>query len=71
MAVTVAPVPPSSLQRLHRHCVMRKYLHKADVWFGIWLDPYTLRVRTAVTVQYSWQGNDEMERQAKAFVKSK
>ncbi|MFL6311344.1 MAG: hypothetical protein ACJ71W_04485 [Terriglobales bacterium] len=63
--------PPLALQSLHRHCRMRKYLHRAEAWFGIWLDPYTLKVRAAVTAQYPWQRNDEVERQAKAFVKSK
>lgn len=61
--------PPIALQRLHRHCMTRKYLHGADAWFGIWLDPYTLKVRAAVTTQYPWQRNDEMEREAKAFVR--
>jgi hypothetical protein len=63
--------PSVALENLHRHCVMRKYLHRADEWFGIWLDPYTLKVRAALTTQYPWRQNDEMERQAKASVKSK
>lgn len=48
---------------------MHKYMDRADAWFGIWLDPYTLKVRAAVTTRYPWQRKDEMERQAKAFVK--
>lgn len=63
--------PPTALQRLHKHCASRKYLHRAAAWYGVWLDPYTLKVRATVITQYPWQQNDEMERQAKAFVKSK
>lgn len=62
--------PSIALPRLHHHCVMRKYLHGADMWFGICLDPYTLKVRFAVTTRYPWQRSDEMERQARVFVKA-
>jgi hypothetical protein len=61
--------PSIALPRLHRHCVMRKYLLRTDTCFGICLDPYTLKVRFAVTTRYPWQQSDETERQAKAFVK--
>jgi hypothetical protein len=59
--------PSAALQRVHSHCVRSKCRHRAAAWFGIWLDPYTLKVRAAVTVQYPWRRSDEMERQAKAF----
>ena len=54
--------------RLQRHCEMRKYIAKADSWFGICLSPSDNAVKFGINLDHKWQSNAGMDAAAKRFI---
>lgn len=52
-------------RRLRKHCEHRKYAQKADSWFGVCLDPGTLKLRFALHVEGPWMHDEVLDRAAK------
>ena len=48
-------------ERLRSHCERRKYTEKADVWFGICLDPVTSDLRFGLKLAFQWEKSDRMD----------
>ncbi|MRI56134.1 prepilin peptidase [Methylobacterium sp. DB1607] len=46
---------------LDDHCRRRKYFHRADVWFGLSIDPYTCKVRFGITLKENWIADPAMD----------
>jgi hypothetical protein len=51
---------PKAATRLRFHCENRKYIHKADSWFGICLDPNG-DLRFGVNLEFPWKPDSEMD----------
>ncbi|MDO4637845.1 MAG: SEC-C domain-containing protein [Lautropia sp.] len=45
---------------LKTQCVKRKYLQRAEQWFGVSVSPFG-KIQFAVTLEFPWQASDEME----------
>ena len=56
--------------KLRRHCERRKYLARANRWFGISIDPSTHRIRYGGKVEHDWAYSAEMEQATKQTVSS-
>ncbi|AFJ43647.1 hypothetical protein [Francisella orientalis] len=41
-------------EKLIEHCNTRKYLEKADNWFGLCLDPFTKEFKFGVMINKEW-----------------
>jgi hypothetical protein len=52
---------PIALARLRRHCLERKYLSKANTWYGICLAPTDTAVRFGVNLDFEWTYDAGME----------
>lgn len=60
-----------ALQKLERHCEIRKYKHKSDRWFGIAVNIKNAKVRFGVNKNYKWEQSDEMDKICGIFPFSK
>ncbi len=47
--------------RLHDHCTRRKYVHHADEWFGICIDPTDFYIKFGIELQYEWRQSQRMD----------
>ncbi len=47
--------------RLDYHCQKRKYLQKADAWFGICLSPEDGSIRFGVSLEFPWKADAELD----------
>jgi hypothetical protein len=56
-----------ALPRLHGHCELRKYLQKADHWFGVLLDPTFKTVRKIIALTGAWKIEPRLEMKARGF----
>ncbi|QIM69283.1 YecA family protein [Basfia succiniciproducens] len=56
-----------AMPKLDSHCMLRKYKHKSDRWFGIAIDIDNARVRFGVNKIYNWQQSDEMDQNTESF----
>ncbi|WGE84980.1 YecA family protein [Actinobacillus equuli] len=54
-----------AISTLDSHCMLRKYKHKSDRWFGIGIDIDNTRVRFGVNKIYKWQQSDEMDKKCR------
>jgi hypothetical protein len=45
----------AATEALHRHCVRRKYIQKAESWFGVCLDSREARMRFGLSLDYPWK----------------
>ncbi len=54
-----------AVQRLDRHCEIRKYVQKADQWFGVCIDISSQRLRFGVNKEFKWEQSDEMDKATK------
>ncbi|WGE35178.1 SEC-C metal-binding domain-containing protein [Actinobacillus genomosp. 1] len=54
-----------AISTLDNHCMLRKYRHKSDRWFGIGIDIDNTRVRFGVNKIYKWQQSDEMDKKCR------
>lgn len=54
---------------LHRHCDLRKYAHKAAIWFGICIGATTGRLRFGVNKDFKWFQSSEMDESVKSLPK--
>ena len=52
---------PIALARLRRHCLERKYVSKANTWYGICLAPADAAIRFGVNLDFEWTYNADME----------
>lgn len=48
-------------RRLLNHCVLRKYAHKADNWFGLCLRPSDGTPRFGIYLKSKWQQDDTLD----------
>ncbi|WP_083853487.1 SEC-C metal-binding domain-containing protein [Synechococcus sp. PCC 6312] len=51
-----------SFPRLSRHCELRKYEQRANLWFGICLGQVVPSLRFGVNKEYEWIQSDEMDK---------
>lgn len=51
-----AAMPP-----LRRHCESRKYMGRADSWFGVCVDPRDARMRFGISLDYPWKQDAVMD----------
>ena len=49
-----------AMERLGRHCELRKYSQKARTWFGLCLEPRSVGIRFGLTLDFPWQQSNEM-----------
>lgn len=56
-----------AMPKLENHCILRKYKHKSNCWFGIAIDIDNARVRFGVNKIYKWQQSDEMDKKCGIF----
>lgn len=47
--------------RLRRHCVRRKYLQKADSWYGLWIRPADCAPRGCLVLDEAWTFDSALE----------
>lgn len=51
-----------ALGKLRSHCERRKYLHKAESWFGICIDPRSKKLRAGIGLEFPWKADPAMDR---------
>ncbi|MEW6521397.1 MAG: SEC-C metal-binding domain-containing protein [Thermodesulfobacteriota bacterium] len=59
-----------AVQRLDRHCEIRKYEQRAKQWFGVCIDSKTLRLRFGVNKEFEWKQSHEMDELTKDLPKA-
>jgi hypothetical protein len=61
---------PIDIARTHlqNHCEKRKYIHKAETWYGICIEPTTKDIRFGLGLNYPWKYNDAMENRVSALL---
>jgi hypothetical protein len=47
--------------RLQVHCEKRKYVDKADRWFGVCIRPQDGSLRFGINLEYKWRPSAEMD----------
>lgn len=57
--------------KLQGHCEIRKYIGKANKWFGICITPDNSALRLGLELDYPWQVSDEMDALVKDFKTNK
>ena len=48
-------------KNLSGHCAARKYDCKANAWYGILLNPYSGKIRAAISLEAEWKQDPEMD----------
>ena len=51
----------SAANKLEGHCALRKYKEKAEQWFGISLNPISLRIEGGVELKGEWKYDEQLE----------
>lgn len=51
-----------SSPRLKKHCELRKYAQRANLWFGICVGQVVPRLRFGINKEYPWVQSDEMDK---------
>ncbi|WP_373543973.1 SEC-C metal-binding domain-containing protein [Chamaesiphon sp.] len=54
-------IETESIPQLKRHCNIRKYIGKANTWFGICLDPQSTKIKFVLKLDNEWKYSEEME----------
>jgi len=54
---------------LQSHCKKRKYLHGADKWYGICVDPSSKKLRFGIGLEFPWKYDATMEQHSNALHK--
>jgi hypothetical protein len=52
---------PLAMRLLEVHCEKRKFMQKAEAWFGICLSPREGALRFGVNLQFPWKPNPQMD----------
>jgi hypothetical protein len=54
---------PSEVSKpaLERHCLLRKYKQQAQSWFGVCLDPVTSSIKFALSINFAWEYDQELD----------
>lgn len=55
--------------RLKNHCEKRKYVLKANTWFGLCLDPTSREIKLGFEMNFDWAQSDEMDQATKNLPK--
>jgi hypothetical protein len=55
-------------QELQAHCKNRKYIHKAESWFGICLEPHSKKIRFGIGLEFPWKQDPAMEERPSSFL---
>jgi hypothetical protein len=58
---------PISLPRLKSHCEQRKYIQRANTWFGVSLSPQSLSIKFGLSLDYDWELSEQMEELVRNF----
>ena len=53
---------------LRAHCTQRKYIEKADTWFGVCISPETATLRFIVKLDHKWERSAEMDGETQHFL---
>ena len=48
--------------KLGRHCELRKYSQKANIWFGLLVSPGSGALRSGLMLDYPWVANKQLDR---------
>jgi len=56
---------------LQSHCKRRKYLHRADKWYGISVDPSSKKLRFGIGLEFPWKHDATMEQHTSALQNEK
>jgi hypothetical protein len=56
---------PIALARLRRHCLERKYVSKANTWYGVCLAPTDAAIRFGVNLDFEWKCDAGMEQRTR------
>jgi len=59
---------PIAVARLRGHCLDRKYVSKANTWYGICLAPTDAALRFGVNLDFEWTYNPGMEERTRHMV---
>ena len=54
-------------QGLRSHCENRKYLHRAEEWYGICIEPRTKILRFGIGLNFKWKYDEAMERRTRVI----
>lgn len=50
------------------HCMKRKYICRADTWFGLCLNPETIELKFGMHLNFPWQQSDKMDKFEENFL---
>jgi len=56
---------------LRSHCENRKYLHRAEDWYGICIEPRTKKLRFGIGLEFKWKHDEAMEQRTRAIQNGK
>lgn len=61
---------PESIARklVSGHCMTRKYICRASTWFGLCIDPETVKLRFGVHLNFPWRQSDEWDDATKNLI---
>jgi len=51
---------------LRSHCERRKYIHRAEKWYGICINPSSKQIRFGIGLEFPWKHDANMERRTSA-----
>ena len=54
-------------RKLRLHCENRKYVHRADEWYGICIEPRTKKLRFGIGLEFKWKHDEAVERRTRAM----
>jgi hypothetical protein len=52
---------------LRSHCEKRKYIHKAENWFGICVDPHSKKLRFGIGLEFPWKQDPAMDQRTSSL----
>jgi hypothetical protein len=58
---------PEAIARMKGHTKIRKYVAKAKKWFGVCIDPTTVKIRFGVNLEFDWEQSPSMDEEAREF----
>lgn len=61
---------PTAVARLRGHCLVRKYVSKANTWYGICLAPPDAAIRFGVNLDFEWTYDAAMEERTRHMATS-
>lgn len=59
----------TAIERLDRHCQVRKYDQKSEAWFGIIVEPQTSALKFAMGLNFPWEQSDDLDNATKDLKK--